>query len=269
MNIIVYIFLFILIIVYLINLFDNKYVETYWMENISDNKSLSEIFIPGTHDSIAYNTNLKFISKCQKLSFQQQLNHGFRLFDIRLSNNLNCNHGPCQCYNHHFKLINFENILNQSKMFLNNHNETIILMIDFEKISKNKKYENIEIFDSKINSILNKFDVYEITNLTKLPLIGDVRKKIVIIKKYKLHLPSQDEWKSINLARKIRFFKHELNNNLILINQLNVAWFPFLWSFILNSIFKYHLVNYLKYPQWFLFDYGDYKLAHLIYKMNF
>lgn len=257
---IILIFLFtILIINLIIFLIEFQRFESFWMEYINDNVLLTDLFIPGTHDSIAYNTNIKFISKCQKFTFKQQLNQGFRLFDIRLNNNLNCVHGICPCFNKYYKLLNLDSIMIQARDFLSNHNETIILLIGVENYSNH---------DSKINSILNKYSIYEI-NSSKFPRLGEVRRKIVIIKKYKFNLPKQDEWKSINLIRKINIFKQAQDNKSILINQLNIAWMPFLWSSILNFIFNNYLINFTNCPQWILVDYGNRKIASQIYNLNF
>lgn len=257
------IILIFLILIFFINLIifliEIQTFESFWMEYVNDDVLLTDLFIPGTHDSIAYNTNIKFISKCQKFTFKQQLNQGFRLFDIRLNKNLNCVHGICPCFNKYYKLLNLNSVMNQAQDFLLNHNETIILLIDVEN------YSNL---DSKINSILNKYPIYEINN-SRFPKLGEVRRKIVIIKKYKFNLPKQDEWKSINLIRKIIMFKQAQDNNSILINQLNIAWIPFLWSSILNFVFNNYLIKFSNYPQWILVDYGNGKIASQIYRLNF
>ena len=54
-----------------------------WMAGISDNKLLSELSIPGSHDTMTYNSGLVGV-KTQNLSLQDQLNKGIRKIDIRV-----------------------------------------------------------------------------------------------------------------------------------------------------------------------------------------
>ena len=55
-----------------------------WMAELPDDRLLSEIHIPGTHDSGTQYVQLAFFSKCQALSIREQLEAGFRYLDIRL-----------------------------------------------------------------------------------------------------------------------------------------------------------------------------------------
>ena len=55
-----------------------------WMAALPDDRPISEIVVPGTHDSASMNAQLGFITKCQALSIAQQLNIGARYLDIRL-----------------------------------------------------------------------------------------------------------------------------------------------------------------------------------------
>ncbi len=69
-----------------------------WMEDCNDEKYLTELSIPGTHDSCTFNYKLingiKFINskigddpsglvKCQERSLTEQLERGIRCLDIR------------------------------------------------------------------------------------------------------------------------------------------------------------------------------------------
>ena len=55
-----------------------------WMAALPDERAVSEIVIPGTHDCASQNAQLGFITKCQALDIAQQLNIGARYLDIRL-----------------------------------------------------------------------------------------------------------------------------------------------------------------------------------------
>lgn len=71
-------------------------VRSDWMNNISDSTKLSEMALPGTHDSATYDSNNN-IERTQVLSFDQQLAYGVRVFDIRIrhtSDRFALHHGP-------------------------------------------------------------------------------------------------------------------------------------------------------------------------------
>ncbi|XP_031622572.1 uncharacterized protein LOC116340289 [Contarinia nasturtii] len=53
-----------------------------WMKDIRDDVMLSELALPGTHDSASFIWNNDIIDT-QTLNFNEQLNYGIRVFDIR------------------------------------------------------------------------------------------------------------------------------------------------------------------------------------------
>ncbi|MDO4364395.1 MAG: phosphatidylinositol diacylglycerol-lyase, partial [Clostridia bacterium] len=55
-----------------------------WMSGIKDDTAISDISMPGTHDSGTQNVDLPIWSKTQSLSISEQLNIGVRYFDLRL-----------------------------------------------------------------------------------------------------------------------------------------------------------------------------------------
>lgn len=55
-----------------------------WMKKLPDDLLLSDILIPGTHDSATRYVQLPWFSKCQDLSISEQLEAGYRYLDIRL-----------------------------------------------------------------------------------------------------------------------------------------------------------------------------------------
>ena len=56
-----------------------------WMKNIDDNTYISQISIPGSHDSGALYSIADLAGKCQDLSISKQLEIGTRFLDIRLT----------------------------------------------------------------------------------------------------------------------------------------------------------------------------------------
>ena len=59
---------------------DHTYVSgsADWMESVDDEVLLSDMVIPGTHDSATKYCELAFITKCQALTIGDQLAAGFR-----------------------------------------------------------------------------------------------------------------------------------------------------------------------------------------------
>ena len=66
-----------------LNLYSKKDVMP-WMSYIHDDTKISDISIPGTHDSGATHSIFDVAGKCQDLSIKQQLRVGVRFFDLRL-----------------------------------------------------------------------------------------------------------------------------------------------------------------------------------------
>ena len=58
-----------------------------WMARLGDDVLISDISIPGAHDSATQYVQLAFFSKCQSLSVGEQLRDGCRYLDIRLGLN--------------------------------------------------------------------------------------------------------------------------------------------------------------------------------------
>ena len=61
------------------------YDPSRWMESLSDDTYLSEITIPGTHDSAARYVMLGYVMRCQDTSIYEQLDNGYRYLDLRIA----------------------------------------------------------------------------------------------------------------------------------------------------------------------------------------
>ena len=62
-----------------------------WMSYISDDTYISDISIPGTHDSASYRRGgIYSLAHCQNLNLENQLKVGVRYFDIRLDKDYKC-----------------------------------------------------------------------------------------------------------------------------------------------------------------------------------
>ena len=71
-----------------------------WMSELSDSLRLTQINMPGTHDSACRYLDFSFISQTQHLSVTDQLNIGVRYFDFRFKfykSKFIANHSICYC----------------------------------------------------------------------------------------------------------------------------------------------------------------------------
>lgn len=114
-----------------------------WMYYVSDYMQISQINLPGSHDTGARYTHWGGdTAQTQDWYFDEQLNHGLRVFDIRLCKNgddkydMNLCHGPYDCYTSPWKLfksnkvLTLNHVLKMSEAFVTAHpSETIVLMI--------------------------------------------------------------------------------------------------------------------------------------------
>ncbi len=115
-----------------------------WLKNIPDNTLISKISIPGTHNTMTYDTPVPYI-QCQTMELEEQLNNGIRFFDWRLISVLN------KLYSVHtyFPLLDshFRDNVNIFYDFLiSNPSEFIIIRIREEEaplFSNNSTFSNL------------------------------------------------------------------------------------------------------------------------------
>ena len=102
---------------------DGFTTKSKWMNNIRDSVKLSEIAIPGTHDSGSHTGKTDMVDT-QCMNFQQQLDFGIRFFDIRvrhIGNGFALHHGVV-----YLGLV-FNNFLDAAQSFLNNNPSEVVL----------------------------------------------------------------------------------------------------------------------------------------------
>jgi 1-phosphatidylinositol phosphodiesterase len=145
-----------------------------WMSHIPDNKYLSELNIPGTHDSGT--EPLWLWARTQAWHIQDQLNAGIRFLDIRVG------HVDDTYLIYHDKIkvpdLTFQNVLDTCYKFLDdNPSETIIM--SFKKDYGNGDHNN--------RTFIKTFQDYRDGNTAKwytgstVPKLKDVRGKIVLV----------------------------------------------------------------------------------------
>ena len=145
-----------------------------WMENIPDNTKLTEMTIPGTHDSCArYGI---CCARTQSWTIPEQLKAGLRYFDLRLrsiNNTLRAYHGFVD------QKDTFDMILQYALNFLDqNPSEAIIFELIDEYQKKNCTKKMDEMYEEYIANYKNRIIEYQYKNIT----MGEMRGKVMIVK---------------------------------------------------------------------------------------
>lgn len=151
-----------------------------WMRSIDDNKLISDITIPGTHDTMALHGGPA--AECQAWSLADQLKAGIRYLDLRVfefEHKLYIMHGII--YQH----SSFTDVLSTIQGFLREYrSETVFLRVkpDGQLFNKDK----VEGLVLKL--ISGDQDIWV---ESAIPRMGEVRGKIVLLQKdsFKLGIP--------------------------------------------------------------------------------
>lgn len=160
------------------------------MKNIPNDTLISEINIPGTHDSGAEYVDYRFFSRCQNANIEAQLNMGVRFLDIRLEKKgdaLLVVHGFAKCYKDKKKKerLTLDRVVKICRQFLSdNPSETIIM-----SLKRDHGPSSEDVFDTF-------FDFYADNSLWYLenrnPYIDEVRGKIVLFNRLCVDTSSND-----------------------------------------------------------------------------
>ena len=170
---------------------DESYANaTSWMGQIDGEKQLSEITIPGTHDSGTQYVPLGFVMRCQNTSISEQLNAGYRYLDLRVAINEDKNDGQsliivhnfAKCHTQHSYFgdyLTFSDVCESVYDFLDeNTSETVVLNIKIEddehSISDIQKFIHQEIGENADKWYTD----------TEIPTLDEVRGKIVLCTRF-------------------------------------------------------------------------------------
>ncbi|KAB8291270.1 hypothetical protein EYC80_009956 [Monilinia laxa] len=160
-----------------------------WMSNLQDETPLAALSIPGTHNSPTHYAALPSV-RCQAVSVKEQLNNGIRFLDIRVQpqdpNNLAAEglilvHSafPVSLTGNKY----FRTLVNHLNKFLDeNPTETVIISLKREGVGK--------ATDQQLSQILNHHYTQDSTRWftgNRIPALGEVRGKIVVIRRFGLH----------------------------------------------------------------------------------
>lgn len=154
-----------------------------WMAALSDGLLLSQLTIPGTHDSGAVRGDRPIvddISQCQYMTASEQLNAGIRFFDLRLDGNLKVNHGGID------EGTTLADWCTAIGLFLAQQpKECVILSIDCTDKTDGSTFQeavaNKLASFSRTNQPTGGFDCF---TDNRIPKLGEVRGQVVILRRF-------------------------------------------------------------------------------------
>lgn len=152
-------------------------VRSGWMDWLPNDRMLSELSLPGTHDTMAWRADLfgLDIARTQTMTLEDQLISGIRVIDIRAKYD---NGKKFPIYHGITDLkVDFEEVLSTIKDFLKKNPTEFILMRFSQENSSASNREMAELFlsyYSKYQEIFFKGDFYN-------PTVGEMRGKLVLL----------------------------------------------------------------------------------------
>ncbi|CFQ84530.1 phosphatidylinositol diacylglycerol-lyase [Yersinia frederiksenii] len=151
-----------------------------WMSHLNDSTLLSQISIPGTHDSASFNINISGggFTQTQSWNIEEQLDNGVRFLDARcrlIEDVFTMHHGAI------FLKQQFGDILKICVDFLiHNPSEFIILSVKQEHTTENSIKKFHEVMRKRY--LKHYGNVFYLEN--KIPKINEVRGKIILLRRY-------------------------------------------------------------------------------------
>lgn len=177
------------------------YNPAAWMKEFSDDTSLSALSIPGTHNSPTYHKALPSV-RCQAVSPREQLENGVRFFDIRVQPQ-----NPSDAKNDELNLVHgvfpisltgpkkFRGLLNQVREFLKeNPSETVIFSLKREGAGDATDQQLSQILRDHYIGSANSEAVNNWYTDPRVPQLGQVRGKIIIMRRFALSERILSEW---------------------------------------------------------------------------
>ncbi len=153
--------------------FENK----SWMKDIPDSKYISEISIPGSHDTAAVYEIIYNVAKTQDYTLADQLDMGVRFLDIRLQVSFN-----------EAKLVHgilpmgetFDGVMKTCLDFLEENPDEVIIMS--VKQDSSPMFSSKTVADVVAEAVESNPTKWFVEN--SVPRLGDVRGKIVLFNRY-------------------------------------------------------------------------------------
>lgn len=160
-----------------------------WMSAVPDSTKLSNMSIPGTHDSCTQNVDMRYIFQCQDASIATQLKCGYRYLDMRLvlekrsgQETLVLKHNIARCKvsdSPFARTLTLADVLKDVYAFLNEHpSETVIMCMKAE----NSKDDVAAVQKALYEMINQASERWYLKN--EIPTLGAVRGRIVLATRF-------------------------------------------------------------------------------------
>ncbi|XP_029023803.2 1-phosphatidylinositol phosphodiesterase [Betta splendens] len=153
---------------------DPEFLNPSWMSSLRDDQLLSEVTMPGTHNSMALYGGI--YAECQSWSLASQLRAGVRFLDIRLRHvdgNLTLHHGVS------YQRAHFGHVLEGVAGFLQEHPSETVLMRVKEEFS-----ETDNIYGPVVDYV-QRYASWDLLWHSRLvPTVGEARGKLIILQDF-------------------------------------------------------------------------------------
>ena len=153
------------------------------MASLSDTKQLSELSIPGTHNTMSFHTQQVGNDwvYCQSWGLLLQMLIGIRFFDIRCRNYddaLPIHHGS------YYLDVTLNGVLWEVTDYLDDHPKEFFVMNVQEEYSEGGRGSGTETFAQKVDRFTNNYISYIYKGGSSNPTVAEMRGKIVILTQY-------------------------------------------------------------------------------------
>lgn len=154
---------------------DRAQYRAGWLNRVSDSRTLSQVSLPGTQVSMAYNSNLVNGVRTQAMNLCRQLQSGIRVIDVRLKRvnayNLLCYNGPV------YLGYDLNNVFDELLGFLDqNPTEFVVLRIDQESSNASDQ----DFANTFYNWYYRTYERRIYKGGKQNPTVGELRGKILI-----------------------------------------------------------------------------------------
>ena len=266
-----------------------KYNLLNWMSMISDDTSICDLLIPGTHDTMTATCDQRYY-KTQNLSLDEQLQCGVRFFDMRIRREMIAAHREWHSN------ITMNEIMSTLKDFLEKYpSEVIIMRVQNANELKDDYPEYGIALKNELVKFMPLFYKWD-SRATIFPNLGLVRGKIIALEcspiEYKFYefdnkiwaqtwhdnkfIDLQDLWDGPSIEDKKQAIKNNFTakiSNILFLNHISATngdlGYPDSYANILNSYFL-SLCNETEYKNGVqIMDFIDEKLSKQCVDSNF
>lgn len=158
-----------------------------WMKDLPDDMLISDVMLPGTHDSAAKYVSLPFFSRCQALDIAGQLEAGYRFLDIRLNakedGSMFLMHGFTYCRNGLMPWsgrLELGTVLAQCYSFLKAHPSEFIIF----SAKQERTDVSLDLFEYILKSFVDASPEYWLLT-DSIVSVAEARGKLVLMRRYK------------------------------------------------------------------------------------